>query len=754
VQAASLLRQRLPFVGVLLAAIGGILLASALGGGGILIATLLGISIPLALFHRQGGVILAFTILCFSLLELWSWNEAPSRKLALWFETHPQAISVEGVVDTEPKLSPSGRATFFLQAERITELFSGASYPLPIPLKVRVQWSGEIPDYGDRVRFDAVPNRPSPLRNPGGFDARQWLERDGIYNEFYVDPSEPGMILSRGHGNILMAWAIKARRQMEEILSIGLEGAPMELSAIKGITLGITDHDPEGFTEGFRFTGTMHLFAVSGLHVGMLAFMIWFALKAIRLPRAWAVWVMIPMLFFYVAITGLKAGSLRSASMVSLLLCGSLLYRRSPLLNTLAAAALIQLAINPDALFSPGWQFSYSVVGAILVLAPLMEARLLVLHAPDPFIPPKLLSEWERKGFSIWKHLSGLIAVSTAAWCGSLLPTIVYFHLVSFSAIGANLLAVPLAFAVLALGALSLVSAGFSPWVAGAFNNCNWLAAKLLLLVVQSSALLPYSHWFVGSPGASYPVITLLDLRGAECAVVESDGQFSMMNTGRKREAERDILPFLQSRGVNSIEGIVISLGNAENLGGLESISHEFAVKRMILVEQNPRSVVVKRALSQEAKSLEQLRNDATWSMLPDVVVDKVDLGENIAAVRVKVGGKSVMFIPSLTPKISREISSSLQPGVLHAEVLVLPLGNADILTTLGLIKKIAPRYLISPVDPFSRNGKPSPEWSTLLRQEGVQLFRQDETGAVTIDLDPKGARVRPFMNPSQIGSF
>ena len=747
----SPLRQRFPFGGILAAAILGMLLAFFLGATIWLAFSLLGFWLFLLLFRLQESHSWALTAAAFSLLQLWSWSEAPSRKLALWLDAHPGDFSVTGVISAEPKLSPAGDATFPMRLESMTSLGDGAG-AITVPVTVLVRWEGERPSYGDLVSFCAEPERPPAPRNPGSMDYRGWLEHQGIFTEFRINPSEPGKIVSRGHGNPFLSWAIAARHRMERILETDLGSSPDVVSAIKGITLGVTDNAPQGFTDDFRFTGTMHLFSVSGLHVGMLAVIVWFALRALRVPRSWAVFCTIPLLFFYVAVTGLKMGSIRSVTMTSVLLLGLVLFRRSPLLNTLAFAAFLQLAVDPEALFSPGWQFSYTVVFAILLAAGPIEQWVGSLYVPDPFIPPKLLTSRERFGFDSWKRLAGLAAVSAAAWIGSLIPTIVYFHLISFSALGANVLAVPLAFGVLSLGVLSLMAGTFSLWVAGAFNNANWLITKLLLLVVQSSALIPGGHWFIGPPGKPYPEMTILDLRGASCAVIRSCGDFALVDSGRANDARVTVLPFLESSGANSIRRALITRSDAAHLGGLPMMINEVPVKWMGLPPSNGRSLVARKFSADfpEAERLKAgesflLARDATASIL--ACAPSHDPQSLIAMVT--LGGLRLLFLPKTESGIL-DVIAGIPDRELKADILVLPLGGAEMASTLRVIRRVSPRAVISSVDALNRNGSPSAEWKGVLQGEGIDLFRQDETGAVMIKADMSKPILRSFLHPEK----
>lgn len=758
----SILRQRFPFVGLLLAAMLGILLSSWLGSSWLLLAALGALSLPLLISWRKGGFCWVLTLSLFAFLQLLDWEKSPARELAVWLDDHSQEFQVLGVISGEPKVSPSGVVTFPMRLEELALvdshdlLASGGTKRaggglIPPPITVQVKWSGATPQYGDRVTFRAIPSRSQPPRNPGAMDYPEWLKRHGIYTLFRIDPSDPGIILSSNHGNPLIGWAIKARQRMEAVLAVDLGGAPEVLGAIKGITLGVTEDSPEGFTDDFRFTGTMHLFSVSGLHVGMLAVMIWFVLKAARLPRVWAVTVTIPALFFYVAVTGLKAGSIRSATMASVLLIGLALFRRSPMLNTLAAAAFLQLAFDTNVLFSAGWQFSYIVVFAILIAARPIEQWISSKYAPDPFLPPKLLTRGEHFGFDTWRHLAGLAAVSAAAWIGSLIPTIAYFHLISLSAFGANLLAVPLAFIVLSLGALSLLSGSFSFWIAGAFNNANWLVTKLLLLVVQMSALLPGGHWFIGPPGKPYPVMTVLDLRGASCAVIRYGREFALVDAGRKRDASTTILPCLESSGANSLQSVLITKSDAAHLGGLDLVKQELEIKRTGVPPGEGRSPVAK-TLFRSGSLLTRLHAGEPWPLVAGAMAEILDSQAGVVSdsliVRMNVGGVRVLILPRLDPPTLARLAL-ITDDLLRAEVIILPLGGSELGASLQIIRRISPRVVISTVDGLNRNGYPSSEWRGLLAAEGITLMRQDETGAVSLEADPKDPMAIPFLQRS-----
>jgi ComEC/Rec2-related protein len=144
---------------------------------------------------------------------------------------------------------------------------------------------------------------------------------------------------------------------------------PTVADLLVAMVLGDVSSLPEDVQEEFRGTGTFHLFSVSGLHVGMIGVLLWYVFKVLRVPRRHAAGWIIPLLFFYVLMTGLKAASVRSALMASIVLLGMMTNRRPVLINNLCAAGFLILLVDTNELFNPGFQLSFCVVAAIMLFA-------------------------------------------------------------------------------------------------------------------------------------------------------------------------------------------------------------------------------------------------------------------------------------------------------------------------------------------------------------------------------------------------
>src|SRR5438128_7484072 len=422
-------------------------------------------------------------------------SNAEGQRLAAEIGNSPRVLRATGFVISEPKIAPTGFATFLLKLESIE--LEGRKHRTHASWLVR--WRG-TPEYGDELRLFGIAEVTAPPRNPGEFDMRSYLARRDVRRTFFVRYPEDGALVRHNGGNPILRAAQKSRTWMQNALCRGLEGSPDVQNFLNGIVLGLRHQTPEDIEEPFQQTGTLHLFAVAGLHVGIVAALLWMLATVARLSRKWATALIIPLLLFYAAVTGLHVSSVRAAVMTSILLGGFFFNRKVFVLNSLAAAAFFLLCWNTNELFSTGFQLSFTVVGAIILLADPLFRLLQRSGAPDPFLPRALLRGPRRLMHVGFEWLCRGSSVSLAAWIGSLPFILWYFHIVTPISLFANLVVVPITFFILAIALLSLLSTPLLTWLAVIFNNANWLLAQLVLGIVQLFAQIPGGHFYVEQP--------------------------------------------------------------------------------------------------------------------------------------------------------------------------------------------------------------------------------------------------------------
>jgi len=197
---------------------------------------------------------------------------------------------------------------------------------------------------------------------------RSYLARQDVRRSLFVRYPEDGVLIRKGAGNPIFRAAQESRAWMQTAICRGLDDSPQVQNFLSGIALGLRHQTPEDIEEPFQQTGTLHLFAVAGLHVGIVARLLWILAMMARLSRKWATALIIPLLLFYAAVTGLHVSSIRAAVMSSILLGGFFFERKVFALNSLAAAAFFLLCWDTNEFFSTGFQLSFAVVGGIIFI--------------------------------------------------------------------------------------------------------------------------------------------------------------------------------------------------------------------------------------------------------------------------------------------------------------------------------------------------------------------------------------------------
>src|SRR5436189_699149 len=568
---------RQPFVGLALMAAVGIVVAQLVPVRSTVLtlaAIVLAICILVAFCRPKLAATYLVVAFGFFLLHKFATTNTAGQQLADKLGERPRVVTAVGCVINEPKIVPSGFATFLLKLKSIE--LEGKTESTRAVWQVR--WKG-APEFGDEVKIFGIAEPVAPPRNPGEFDMRAYLARHDVRRMLFARYPEDVTLIRQGGGNPVLRAAQASRTWMQNALCRGLDDAPEVKSFISGIVLGIRHETPEDIEEPFQQTGTIHLFAVAGLHVGIVAALLWVLAAIARLSRKRAAAFIIPSLFFYAAVTGLHIPALRAAVMASILVGSYFFERRVFLPNSLAAAAFFILCWNTNELFSTGFQLSFAVVGAIVLFADPLFRLLQRRAAPDPFLPQSLVRGPRRWMQSGYEWLCGGASVSLAAWIGSLPLILWYFHLVTPISLLANLVVVPIVFFIILLALLSLISAPILPWLAVVFNNANWALATLVIGIVHLFAQIPGGHFYIEQPHWPEKLaakITVLDL-GAGAAIHLRTGNAGwLFDCGSEQSYQRVAREYLHWAGANRLSGLLLTHGDALHLGGTAQLLDDF----------------------------------------------------------------------------------------------------------------------------------------------------------------------------------
>ena len=267
--------------------------------------------------------------------------------------------NITGVISDYPHCD--GRSTsFFLYTDNAD----------PYLKKIRVQCF--FPNgfsRGDRVNIRGSMKPPAQPGNPGEFNYHNYLAYQKVYYIFSVKRPAHINLISPAHGTI--KWINTLRCQGESIITQALP--PQESAIVLGMLLGKREGiDPDQYND-FQKTGIVHLFSVSGLHVGFILLLTGCLTSSLGLSRRGRLYLSIFTLLFYGTMIAWPVSVQRAALMSSL---GFLAYysgRKNSLLNALAISGLVILLINPDSLFTVSFQLTMVATWGLVVIFPALR---------------------------------------------------------------------------------------------------------------------------------------------------------------------------------------------------------------------------------------------------------------------------------------------------------------------------------------------------------------------------------------------
>ena len=429
------------------------------------------------------GVVLAVgaaAVACFQLREnrLAVWARLPAREAELVLEIERVFPSAAGRVTT------TGLA-------RIT----AAPAVVAETVGQRVYFSVRAPAEAEWVRSAQVRVlgvlAPLPRDAATGFDG--YLVSAGAAFKF----NRARWLAQERGAHPYRRFCAAAARRLECILGLGLEDRPAWRSIHVAMLLGRKAELGGGQRELFMNSGTMHLFAISGLHIAVIWAVLAGLLGALRVPRPAVALAGLPALWLYVEITGGAPSARRAWLMIAFVIAAKALrWARNPLAG-IAASALVVLWWAPWQLFGLGFQMSYAVVAALLLYGLPLEERLQRRWRPWADLPQ---SEWgwgRRAARWLGAQVISGFALAVAATLVSVPMTLANFGLLTPASLVVNLACIPAASLAIVAGIVSILAGLLGMGPVSVFLN----HASAVLIAGMERGL----TWAMRVPGAYWP---------------------------------------------------------------------------------------------------------------------------------------------------------------------------------------------------------------------------------------------------------
>jgi len=660
-------------------------------------------------------------------------------------------LVVQGQI-ASPLQAHDTRIRFLFDVQNATS----ANVPVDFSGKIRISWYHftEQPRPGDEWQLLVRLKRPHGFSNPGGFDYEGWLFRQGIVATGYIRKSADNHhITSNSCALSVACWRQYLAQQVDLLVT-----QPRQAGIIKALALGLrTDITPQD-RELFRDTGTAHLMAISGLHIGLVAGLVyliilklWSSLPSLCLklpaPKAAALFA-IAVSVLYALLAGLSIPTQRALIMISVFMLVILRQRQYHYIDVLLVAALLINLIHPLSLSDAGFWLSFIAVAIIFYITQGRRGKMMALKK--------------------------LIIMQLAIVTGMVPVMAIVFQQISLSAPLANLLIVPIMSVLLIPMAIAgVLLAPLAPSLAmPVLNLFAWLMQYLLLLLTQLSefnhniiyfpsmpivlylcialgvvillmprhlpgrwlgllAVLPLILYQVPKPSEQEFWFTLLDVGQGLSAVVRTRHHTLLYDTGARFSESFNVgnsvvLPYLRHQGIENLDMVVISHSDNDHIGGFTSIHRAMRVSQIISGEPDKLPKL----------NVSRCKTGMTWQwdgvefqfLSPANTPSKRNNRSCVLKISSPAG--SVM----LTGDIERHMEQSLlqqQQAHLSSDVLVVPHHGSKSSSTTSFIQQVSPQYALVSAGYKNRFGHPHGDVVRRYQENDVMLMNTAHSGTV-----------------------
>lgn len=635
----------------------------------------------------------------------------------------------------------------------VQSLYIPEGEPIPFQGQLQLRWYGHksLPLHaGDCWRFTVRLRPPRGLLNPGGGDTERWYFSQGIHARGYVReypaperlPSSPTVAVWREtlHGRLQQRLAGDSYGGLVQALVVGDR---QQLSAAQ--------------REILQRTGTAHLLAISGLHVGLvggwsylLALGLWRCVpglsERLAAPRAAAL-AALPGSMVYALLAGFSLPTQRALLMLFLLMLAGYGMRPLQAFRLLAMALLVTLVLDPRAPLQAGFWLSFGAVATILY----------VLMGRDT-MPEQL---WWRiqwgisvvlfplgvvlfQGVSLVGPLANLVAIPWAS--ATVVPLSLLAALLDFSPVGDTLLA-------LALGSIRWLMA-FLSWLAQQpWAYSHWPAPPLWSLVL----VLPGVLWLLAPPGVPgrwvgsvmcLPLLlpasslnpgelqfTLLDVGDGLAAVVRTHEHVMVVDTGGRWRngdaATSTLVPFLHQLGITKIDILVLSHDDSLHTGGYRSLGEAFAIEQ-VLTPAPSRVPLANAEACRQGQSWQ-------WDGIPFQVLgpeETSQAGDDQSCV-IQVADM-LLLAGDIELQAQRQLA---RQGSTSVEVLVAPHhGRRDVLLSSWFVQ-LDPQLVLFSTAYANHHGYPRTSTCDVYGSTGAFLMSTADHGAISVHWSASGVR-------------
>lgn len=720
-----------------------------------------------------------------------NYDMLPDGHIANYATESGSKVLLKGIVIDDPVIKKAfynrDKISFTIEANSIKHDSVEESVTGLVKTDIYTSGKTKPPVAGDELIMEGTLLKPEGLKNPGLFDYSRYLWIKNIYAALSVSENNSVRLLRGGCVNPVIRWAYRVRHSIRDAI-IRYTGKRYS-GFLNAIIIGERTQLDSSITDDFVKTGTVHVIAISGLNIALVAgiFLIIFRLLGIRKKLNLALTSLA--IVFYCFVAGSSPPVVRATAVFVIASFGYIINRESDILNSLSLAAFLILLTNPKELFDPSFQLSFGSVISIVLFAPRIEGI------------------FGKKANYVIKSA----AVSIAASLGVFPIVARYFNIVSPIAVVANLVIVPALF-VLTVASFIFLSLNMIGavcclgWMGGILSALTWLTFYINHLFAQ----IPVSYIRIPSPSPFFifvyyaflayiffaknrrylPIaalvllnifvwsqdirykdkelsITFLDVGKGDSAVVRFPGGGTMLVDGGSggiegmADAGKSVVaPYLWNKGIRRLDAVIVTHFHEDHLGGLFYILENFKVGSIIdngrpssvdmaLYEKYIsiiRKMRIRRIIAGGGDYITGFGNVKILVLNPDKVSKDTDPNDNSLVLKIIYGNFSALFLGDIS---SRAMDHIMTYGeLLKSDIVKMPHHGGDVGDHM-VVKKffdlISPRVSVTSAGGRYRYSKISRNTKELVESLGLINYETKKQGAIKIVSDGEHFKVSPF---------
>jgi competence protein ComEC len=658
------------------------------------------------------------------------------------------------------------------------------------------------PQTGDRLTITGLLREPGRPRNPGQRDIRAIYATGGIGGILTTD-YWGAVRIRRAPWWSVRGWMGHLRARLREAMPTGdSAGARIVPALFLGDRSELLDADEQSFIR----SGVMHYLAVSGLHVALLSGVLIVVLRLALVSPRWRGVCLAVFIVCYALATELRPSVVRAGTFFLLLSVAWLLGRRRDMLNTLAAAALVVLVLNPADLFRAGFQLSFLVAMGLMVVCPRLRDALFGRHEWTHYAE---MGAWRR---SVWQGrvaLENFASTCLTAWLFAAPLAAYHFHLIAPVGIVATFAIFPVVAALMIVGLVATVVA-LVPGVSAAplAGPIEWLS-RLLESLVATFERIPYGHTYVRSfdwpwvvatvalllawayrrelhlswrrlaaaltvavagyvclgvprgPSAADGVrVTTLAIGSGNTVLVQGPGGgHVLVDCGSSLLAERtaDIVtaPALWALGVDRLDAVVLTHADADHVKDLPAVLARIPTDRVILPEgfltdEKTYDDRVLKWLHDEGYDIETVQRGDRLPITDRLQLQVLSPPEGLSP-ETSTNAHSIVLAVRHAGT-SMLLTGDATPMILRqlaalpearADALLLPHHGEESAALAALLDATGAKIGVMSVGHF----RDTRRRHTMVWPPGLRVLKTCEKGAVTVLLNDDGVRVETFLD-------